>query len=87
MGFLDAIFKRNSELGFIYDAELLQNTKNRVHMKRLAIEICASFLGRTISQSEFRVINGAEYEKNEIYFIASLLLYGASDTCVVRRRW
>ena len=68
MGFLDAIFKRNSELGFIYDAELLQNTKNRVHMKRLAIEICASFLGRTISQSEFRVINGAEYEKNEIYY-------------------
>ncbi|MGM9925605.1 MAG: phage portal protein [Bacillus sp. (in: firmicutes)] len=65
---MDAIFKRNSELGFIYDAELLQNTKNRVHMKRLAIEICASFLGRTISQSEFRIRNGTEYEKGEIYY-------------------
>ena len=37
-------------------------------MKRLAIEICASFLGRTISQSEFRVKNGIEYEKGEIYY-------------------
>ena len=68
MGFLDVLFKRNSELGFIYDAELLQNTKNRVHMKRLAIEICASFLGRTISQSEFRFKNGKKYEKGEIYY-------------------
>ena len=68
MGFLDVIFKRNSELGFIYDAELLQDTKNRVHMKRLAIEICASFLGRTISQSEFRVKDGKEHKKNELYY-------------------
>lgn len=37
-------------------------------MKRLAIEICASFLGRTISQSEFRVKNGKVYEKDELYY-------------------
>ncbi|MGF7046390.1 HK97 family phage portal protein [Paenibacillus sp. DS2015] len=68
MGFLDAIFKRNSELGFMFDVELFQETSNRAHMKRLAIDTCVSFLGRTISQSEFRIKNGKEFEKNELYY-------------------
>jgi HK97 family phage portal protein len=68
LGFLDAILKRNSELGFIFDVELMQDNTNRVHMKRLAIETCASFLGRTISQSEFRIRNGGDFEKSELYY-------------------
>ena len=68
MGFLDAIFKRNSELEFLFDFELFQNESMRLHMKKLAIEICITFLGRTISQSEFRVRNGTEFEKNELYY-------------------
>lgn len=68
MGFLDAIFKRNSELGFMFDAELFQETSNRIHMKRLAIDTCISFLARTISQSEFRVKNGKTFEKDDLYY-------------------
>lgn len=68
MGFLDTIFKRNSELGFMFDIELFEKTSNRVHMKRLAIDTCISFLARTISQSEFRVRNGSEYVKDELYY-------------------
>jgi HK97 family phage portal protein len=68
LGFLDAIFKRNSELGFIFDAELISDKSSRIHMKRLAIETCASFLGRTISQSEFRIRNGGDFEKSELYY-------------------
>ena len=68
MGFLDVIFKRNSELGFMFDAELFQQTSNRVHMKKLAIDTCVSFVGRTISQSEFRVKNGDTFVKDELYY-------------------
>lgn len=68
MGFLDAIFKRNSELGFMFDAEMFEQKSSQAHMKRLAIEICISFLSRTISQSEFRVKNGDEYIKDELYY-------------------
>ncbi len=68
IGFLDAVFRRNKELEFIFDAELLPDFSNRIHMKRLAIEICASFLGRTISQSEFRVKKGKSYEKDMLYY-------------------
>ena len=68
MGFLDAVFKRNSEMEFLFDFELFQDQSLRVHMKKLAIEVCITFLGRTISQSEFRVRNGTEFEKNELYY-------------------
>lgn len=68
MGFLDAILKRNSELGFMFDIELLQDTSTRIHMKKLAVEICASFLARTISQTEFRIRNGKTFEKDELYY-------------------
>lgn len=68
MGFLDAIFKRNSELGWMFDVEMFQERSNRAHMKRLAIDTCISFLGRTISQSEFRVKNGKIFEKDELYY-------------------
>lgn len=68
IGFLDAIFQRNSELGFMFDVEMFQDVSTRIHMKRLAIETCISFLGRTISQSEFRIKNGDRYEKNDLYY-------------------
>jgi HK97 family phage portal protein len=68
LGFLDAILKRNSELGFMFDVDMFHDTANRIHMKKLAIDTCVSFLGRTISQSEFRVRNGKDFEKGELYY-------------------
>ncbi|MCA1058110.1 phage portal protein [Rossellomorea aquimaris] len=52
----------------MFDVEMIPDVVVRAHMKRLAIETCASFLGRTISQSEFRVKNGKSYEKDELYY-------------------
>ncbi|MEK4913994.1 phage portal protein [Bacillus sp. FSL E2-8887] len=68
IGWLGSVFKRNKELEFMVDLDLIADTANRVHMKRLAIDTCVSFLGRTISQSEFRVRNGKAFEKNELYY-------------------
>lgn len=68
MGFLDAIFKRNSELAFNFDFDIFQETSNRVQMKRLAINTCVSFLARTIAQSEFRLKKDGKYHKDELYY-------------------
>ncbi|WJE18824.1 MULTISPECIES: phage portal protein [Bacillus cereus group] len=68
IGWLGSVFKRNKELEFMVDLDLIADTANRVHMKRLALDTCVSFLGRTISQSEFRVRNGKAFEKNELYY-------------------
>ncbi|EMY5504263.1 phage portal protein [Bacillus wiedmannii] len=65
---LGSVFKRNKELEFMVDMNLIADKANRLHMKRLAIDTCVSFLGRTISQSEFRVRNGKVFEKNELYY-------------------
>ncbi|SCC02832.1 phage portal protein [Priestia flexa] len=68
IGWLDGIFKRNSELGFMFDVEMFITKANRVHMKKLVLDTCIAFLGRTISQSEFRVKNGSSYVKDELYY-------------------
>ena len=68
MGFLDAIFKRNSELSFMFDTEFFVSASTRIHMKHLAVETCANFLARTISQSEFRVKADGVYVKDELYY-------------------
>ena len=68
MGFLDAIFKRNSELSFMFDTEFFVSASTRIHMKHLAVETCANFLARTISQSEFLVKTNGAYVKDELYY-------------------
>ncbi|HHK5532619.1 TPA: phage portal protein [Bacillus mobilis] len=62
------VLNKNKEIAFMFDVDMFIDTANRVHMKRLAIDTCISFLGRTISQSEFRVKNGEVFEKNELYY-------------------
>uniref|UniRef100_UPI002559BD83 phage portal protein n=1 Tax=Bacillus cytotoxicus TaxID=580165 RepID=UPI002559BD83 len=52
----------------MFDVDMFVDATSRVHMKRLAINTCISFLGRTISQSEFRVKNKQEFVKDELYY-------------------
>ncbi|MED2692749.1 phage portal protein [Bacillus toyonensis] len=68
IGWISDVLNKNKEIAFMFDLELFMDTANRVHMKRLAIDTCISFLGRTISQSEFRVKNGEAFETNELYY-------------------
>lgn len=52
----------------MFDADLLQDTSNRIYMKKLAIHTCVSFIARTISQSEFQVKEKGEHKKGELYY-------------------
>lgn len=62
------IFKSNSELEFMYDAELIEDKSEQVHLKRLAIQTCTNMIARTISQSEFRVRQDKKTIKDEMYY-------------------
>ncbi|MEI3618456.1 phage portal protein [Bacillus thuringiensis] len=68
IGWISDVLNKNKEIAFMFDVDMFIDTANRVHMKRLAIDTCISFLGRTISQSEFRVKNGEAFETNELYY-------------------
>src|SRR5699024_39505 len=71
LGLFDKVFRRNKEIGYSFDLdfmELFSDKTERTHMKRLAIEICISFLANTVSQTEFRVKHNKEYIKDELYY-------------------
>ncbi|WCR29724.1 phage portal protein [Paenibacillus thiaminolyticus] len=56
MSFLESVFKRNSELESLFDLDLLYDSTSRSYLKKMAIETCINFVGRTISQSDFRIM-------------------------------
>lgn len=59
MGWLSDILKRNSELEWMFDLDLVDETTHRAYLKKMALETCINFIGRAISQSSFRyMVNG-----------------------------
>lgn len=67
MGLFD-LFKRNKELDIMLDLDLIGDRNKKTIMKRISLETCINFLGRTISQSEFRVKRGNGYVTDELYY-------------------
>lgn len=68
IGFLKNIFNKNKAIEFSYDLDLAVDAAKRIEMKKLAINMCVSFLARTIAQAEFRVKEDNKYVKNELYY-------------------
>lgn len=67
IGWLD-IFRRNSELEWMYDLELIEETSNRIAMKKLAVQTCVNMIARIWSQSEFRIRDGDQFIKDSMYY-------------------
>lgn len=65
--FLD-LFTRRKDSSFMYDLDLFQDTKNRVYLKRMAIDTVINYVGRAVSQSEFRVMNKGLPVKDNMYY-------------------
>ncbi|WP_273128963.1 phage portal protein [Bacillus weihaiensis] len=69
MGILDSVFKRNSELEWMFDLDLTYETSHRAYLKKMALETCINFIGRTISQSDFRFIENGKRQLNDWHYI------------------
>ncbi|KPH76111.1 portal protein [Oceanobacillus caeni] len=50
------------------DLDLLEDTSNRIQMKKIAIQTCINLIAKTISMSEFRIKDGKRSIKNEMYY-------------------
>lgn len=50
------------------DLYLLEDTSNRIQMKKMAIQTCINLIAKTISMSEFRPKDGKKTIKNEVYY-------------------
>lgn len=55
MGFLESVFRRKSEVETLFDLDFTDAIQERNYLKKMALETCLNFVGRTISQCEFRI--------------------------------
>ncbi|WDQ20874.1 phage portal protein [Lactiplantibacillus plantarum] len=62
------LFTRRKDSSFIYDLDLFQDIKNRAYLKRMAIDTVINYVGRAVSQSEFRVMNKGLPAKDAMYY-------------------
>ncbi len=68
--FLD-VFKKNSELEWMYDMDFIKDQSERAYLKRMAIDSVINFVARSVSQSEFKYkvdnkkqVNAWDYKLN-----------------------
>ncbi|SJZ89635.1 phage portal protein, HK97 family [Pilibacter termitis] len=67
MSWLDFLMKRKDSTYF-FDLNLGVNVSERVQMKEMALSVCASYIARVISRSEFRVLNNGKNERSKWYY-------------------
>lgn len=71
MALIQDLFNRltkRKDIEFIYDLDLLQETSERVYLKRMAVDTVLNFVGRSVSQSDFRVYKGKELDKGAWHY-------------------
>lgn len=67
IGWLSNILNRNKEIAIMRDFEFINEIEQRTYLKELAIETCANFIARTISQTDFRYMKNNERLKNDYH--------------------
>lgn len=72
MGFLETILRRNSELEWMFDLDLTYETSHRAYLKKMALETCINFIGRTISQSDFRIMINNKRQFNDLHYLLNV---------------
>ncbi len=73
MKWLGDVLRRNSELESMLDLDLfMQESSNRAYLKKIALETCISFIGRTISLTDFRVLKDNVRQHNEWHYLLNV---------------
>lgn len=72
MGWLDSVLRRNSELEWMFDLDLTYETSHRAYLKKIALETCINFIGRTISQSDFRIMKNKKRQLDDWHYLLNV---------------
>lgn len=67
MSILDFFKPRRTKEIKLSEAFIIETTE-RVYLKRLAMDICINYLARTIANSEFRVMDNKQVQKDVLYW-------------------
>lgn len=69
---LEKVFRRNEEIDWMFDLDLLEKTSDRIYLKQLAIQICVNHIADTISQSNFKINNDNEKLGKHIEYLLNV---------------
>ena len=72
MGWLSNVLRRNSELEWMFDLDLTYETSHRAYLKKMALETCINFIGRSVSQSDFRMMNNGKRQHNDWHYLLNV---------------
>ncbi|MEC5422387.1 phage portal protein [Virgibacillus sp. C22-A2] len=72
MGWLDKVLRRNSELESLFDLDLFDETHHRAYLKQIALETNINFIGRTISQSDFRIMKDGKRQSDDWHYLLNV---------------
>lgn len=72
MSWLSNVLKRNSELEWMFDLDLTYETTHRAYLKRMALETCINFIGRSIAQSDFRIMENDKRQLNDWHYLLNV---------------
>lgn len=72
MGWLSDVLRRNSEIEWMFDLDLTYETSHRAYLKKMALETCINFIGRTISQSDFRFMKNGKRQYNDWHYLLNV---------------
>lgn len=70
MGWLQDVLNKNKEIGKMFDEFDFFGieTSQRAYLKKLALETCINFIGRTISQSDFRIMKNSKRQLDDWHY-------------------
>lgn len=57
------LFTQRKDASYVYDLDLIGGEQTDIYLRQYAINACANFLARTVSQSEFKTANKDVYYK------------------------
>lgn len=66
---LEKVFRRNEEIDWMFDLDLLEKSSDRIYLKQLAIQICVNHIADTISQSNFKINDDEKLSKHIEYLL------------------
>lgn len=72
MSWLSDVLTRNRELEWMWDLDFTYDVSHRAYLKKMALETCINFIGRTISQSDFRFMKNGKRELNDWHYLLNV---------------
>lgn len=74
MGWLQDVLNKNKEIGMMFDEFDFFGieTSQRAYLKKIALETCINFIGRTISQSDFRFMKDGKRQLDDWHYLLNI---------------